>query len=240
MGEEQGPYVYRLPFGLYAKFGPRVNVGEANAMLFVEANTTIPVPSVLDVIESTGRIMILMTQLPGEPLVGGLKALSPDDTTHMVETLRGWFTQLRSLPGGTESVCAFGGGECRSYRVDHDDTFGPFRSINDFHAYLLEILPDEFRDEMRVTARASHSKSHEIAFAHGDIHPSNLLVSQNRLTGLIDWECAGWYPEYWDYTGAVHRRQRYTEWYDLFRRVFPQYQVELDVEMAFWAVHFPF
>lgn len=239
MGKKRAAGVYRLPFGLFAKFGPKIKLNEAHAMLFVEANTTIPVPNVSDVIEYTAGAMIITTQLPGEPLLGGLKTLSPDDMAQMVDTLRDWFSQLRSLRG-KGPVCTFGESECRSFRVDVDGTFGPFRSIADFHEYLLKIVPEESRDQMRVTARASHSKPHAITFAHGDISPSNLLVSQNRLTGLVDWECAGWYPEYWDYTTAVHRRQRYTEWYNLFRRVFPQYQVELDVEMAFWVVHSPF
>ncbi|OQE28227.1 hypothetical protein PENFLA_c005G10800 [Penicillium flavigenum] len=33
-----------------------------------------------------------------------------------------------------------------------------------------------------------------------DIAPRNILVDEeNNATGVIDWEYAGWYPEYWEY-----------------------------------------
>lgn len=190
-GEQQAAGVYRLLFGLYAKFGPKTKLTEAKAMLFVEANTTIPVPSVLDVIEDIDGTMIVMTRLPGEPLVDCLESLSKEETAQMVETLRDWFTQLHSLPGGTDSVCGFGGGECKSHRIHSSTMFGPFKSVKGFHDFLINNVSDQYREQMCITAQASHSKSHTVVFTHGDIHPCNMLVSENRITGLVDWECAG-------------------------------------------------
>jgi hypothetical protein len=60
---------------------------------------------------------------------------------------------------------------------------------------------------------------HEIVLTHGDLHPRNIMVSimPNDLsdkseatpgvfivTGLLDWEMCGWYPEYWEYVKALH------------------------------------
>ncbi len=46
-----------------------------------------------------------------------------------------------------------------------------------------------------------------------------------RVTGIVDWECAGWYPEYWEYTKA-HFAVRYTiVWLaDVVDRVFTGYR----------------
>ncbi|KAK0229311.1 hypothetical protein EDD85DRAFT_940070 [Armillaria nabsnona] len=35
---------------------------------------------------------------------------------------------------------------------------------------------------------------HDIVFTHGD------LWDQGHVSGIVDWECAGWQPEYWEYT----------------------------------------
>jgi aminoglycoside phosphotransferase (APT) family kinase protein len=237
--DEQCGRAYSLPFGLYAKYGTEVTRAEAMATEFVQANTTIPVPKILDVLEDNDHVMILMTRLPGEPFFDHFDYLSPADVDIMKDTLRDWLHQLRMLPSPTQSVCRFGGGPCKSHRVRADETFGPFDSIRDLHDYLYTSVPKKHQDRLHVLAEASHSRPHKICFTHGDIAPSNILISGNRLTGLIDWECAGWFPEYWDFTTAVYRRQRYPEWFNLFKDIFPQYETELEVELAFWAVDFP-
>ena len=35
-------------------------------------------------------------------------------------------------------------------------------------------------------------------FAHGDFHPGNILVHENRLSAVIDWEFCGWKPAGYD------------------------------------------
>lgn len=38
------------------------------------------------------------------------------------------------------------------------------------------------------------------AFTPGDIAPRNIMVDGNsNITVIIDWEWAGWYPDYWEY-----------------------------------------
>ncbi|KAF4166919.1 hypothetical protein CNMCM6936_005828 [Aspergillus lentulus] len=37
-------------------------------------------------------------------------------------------------------------------------------------------------------------------FTHADIAPRNVKIDeQNTVTGILDWEWAGWYPDYWEY-----------------------------------------
>lgn len=43
-------------------------------------------------------------------------------------------------------------------------------------------------------------RSNLSVFTHGDIAPRNIMVDQtHRITGILDWERAGWYPDYWEY-----------------------------------------
>ena len=47
--------------------------------------------------------------------------------------------------------------------------------------------------------------NHRIILTHGDLQPRNILVQGNKVSGIIDWELRGWYPEYWEYVkGVVH------------------------------------
>ncbi|CAK7220515.1 hypothetical protein SCUCBS95973_004184 [Sporothrix curviconia] len=59
---------------------------------------------------------------------------------------------------------------------------------------------------------------HPFKLTHGDLHPANILVeldesgdksggndgnngneAQYRVKAIVDWDTAGWYPEYWEY-----------------------------------------
>lgn len=53
-------------------------------------------------------------------------------------------------------------------------------------------------------------KDHPSTFTHCDLVRQNIIVQEHtgteghpdrqfKVTGLIDWEYAGWYPRYWEY-----------------------------------------
>lgn len=39
-------------------------------------------------------------------------------------------------------------------------------------------------------------------FTHGNLRKSNILVNGNDIVGIVDWEIAGWFPSYREYTCA--------------------------------------
>ena len=47
-------------------------------------------------------------------------------------------------------------------------------------------------------------RSARSVFTHADIAPHNILVDdKGQITGILDWELAGWYPEYWEYANIM-------------------------------------
>ncbi|KLJ13250.1 hypothetical protein EMPG_11803 [Blastomyces silverae] len=46
-----------------------------------------------------------------------------------------------------------------------------------------------------------------------NIGPHNIMFDQEslRITGIIDWEVAGWYPDYWEYS-SIMKRARCKDW----------------------------
>ncbi|OSX61560.1 hypothetical protein POSPLADRAFT_1040112 [Postia placenta MAD-698-R-SB12] len=231
--------VLQLPFGLYLKM---TDLQEALATQYVHQHTTIPVPRVLDVVHRKGnKVYMLMTKIPGVELgmrAGSIDSLSPDQLQVLEDTLRDWFEQLRALePPDADAVCGFGGNGIKSYRIRHDRYVGPFASQQEFH----EMLVKGYEATYGKLVAPSHSKPHRICFTHGDISPHNILLDEDmKPVGLVDWECAGWMPEYWDYTYALYMRYPvYMEWVDLFTRIFPQYRVEFEAECKLWEVAAP-
>lgn len=67
-------------------------------------------------------------------------------------------------------------------------------------------------------------------FTHGDLNPFNILVSRDKIVGLIDWEFSGWYPHYWEYTSAWHGNSTRTEWQALLNEFLDCYPIELEME----------
>lgn len=84
---------------------------------------------------------------------------------------------------------------------------GPFDSIKSFNDYFqFAMLPNipladrQFEDPCRHLLADDGA----IRFCHGDLHFGNVMISDDpsqprMVTGIIDWEEAGWYPEYWEY-----------------------------------------
>lgn len=51
-----------------------------------------------------------------------------------------------------------------------------------------------------------------------------------RSWAFIDWEFAGWYPHYWEYTSAWHGNVIRTGWQDVLHKFLQPYPEELGME----------
>lgn len=82
-----------------------------------------------------------------------------------------------------------------------------------------------------------HSRQHQTFFTHADLHPSNLLIAGGRLWGIVDWECAGFFPEYWEYTKAMFGVCGDGPIEEIWRRAFDdsnKHEAELRAEQLLW------
>lgn len=60
-------------------------------------------------------------------------------------------------------------------------------------------------------------RSNVSLFTHGDVAPRNIMVDESgHITGIIDWEQAGWYPDYWEYANIMKpsRDKDWQSWMD--------------------------
>jgi serine/threonine protein kinase len=232
---------FRLPFNLYAKVGLHVSMSEANAMRLISACTTIPIPFVVDVIEVPTGAFIVMTRVAGEPLKDALLTMSPQAHSLLASDLKECFNQLRSIPIPPigPSICGVGGEPFLCYRVG-SDPIGPFTTERDLYHHLYERVYLQERTRLEKFAHRVHTRPHRICLSHNDITPFNILIDKNRrLSAIVDWECAAWLPEYWDYTRSYFHRDPYHEWQRLMDDVFGLWPEELEVERELWKYNDP-
>lgn len=108
-----------------------------------------------------------------------------------------------------DSICSPIGTHIRSTRLP-GHSMGPFTNERDFYQFLFS--PDSCHgfestakyEEALLRAKKIQQHSHRITFTHGDFKFHNILVDgEGHLSGFLDWESAGWYPEYWEFTTAM-------------------------------------
>jgi aminoglycoside phosphotransferase len=224
--------VQRLPFGLYLKRGVGSTFGgkeaEFGALQLVRQYTSIPVPRPLDLICTQKSSFLVTSRIEGECAGIYLDLYSDQEVAAMVDDLRQWVADLRAIPKAVNpdfAICNAVGKACLDYRVGgNDDHIGP--CVNE----------EGFNQALRI-GKFVHRSDHKIFFTHGDLNPRNVLVKNGRITGIVDWENAGWYPEYWEYIKCHFAiRHGLPRWIGIIEAVFDKenYAEELRIERGLW------
>ncbi|KAF1993678.1 kinase-like protein [Amniculicola lignicola CBS 123094] len=170
-----------------------------------EHSRQIPVPRPLGMV-TIGKWSYTFTSfIPGIPLDRIWGNLSLDKKHHVREQLNRYFTELRRLPvpskegylgGGMSPICK-GGHRFRKV------SSMPIANNAQFNNFLLD---DSWLERARLDyLRGSLPSNYQIVMTHGDLCPLNILVESEdtlNITGIVDWETGGAYPEYWEYINA--------------------------------------
>lgn len=183
--------VHQLPFGLVLKYSQRTSLEEYAAMHMARA-AGIPVPLALSCGESqddSGKtcFSILMTRLPGAEL-------RDSDGRFFAKSEGPWLLELKACLDAM-----------RSWRSPYaDDVCSVLRTP--VRSHFLRGEEDLYQE-----SQASNLYQ-RMTFTHGDFQAHNILVDdEGHLSGLLDWECAGWYPGGWEY--SIPRAQTPGSWW---------------------------
>ena len=177
-----------------------------------------------------------MSRIDGVTLDEFLGSRELPDTNQVIGDLKDILAQLRGLPPPSNMVSSLYGRPVYCARIPESrDPIGPFPNIGAFHEYLFTIVHAHAdHDGLRVLAQKSHTKPHRLYFTHGDLNRDNIIVKNGRIAGIIDWQTAGWLPEYWEYSAAMWTGWRRFRVAQLMKQVFPPYDEEMEVERALW------
>ncbi|KAH6886394.1 kinase-like domain-containing protein [Thelonectria olida] len=214
--------------GLVVKLGrdPEVTVAEGQC-LWALRRLDFPVPEIYGWEVDGEHTILYMELVKGVTVESRWETMSDAERVGFCGELRKILDRLRSL--GQEAGHAFVGHinrthlRCCSICNGVKPPAGPFPSVKAFHDWLsitirtgldqhwpgvkAEDIPDPYR---RLVPDAS-----AIVFTHGDLHRSNIMVSDEspcKVVALLDWEQSGWYPEYWEYMKAEYTADWRSEW----------------------------
>lgn len=227
---------------LIVKTGPFVHLTEAATMQFVAAKTSIPVPRVHCSFVYKNRAYIVMERIQGRSLPHAWETLSEADRESIFAQLRRMFRELRTLSPPDKQIQSCVGGSLRDSRIPRSrPRFGPFRTAQEFHLWLRKGLrPEEhptrendqdWEDIKEMVAKQDRPCPPPV-FTHGDLNPFNILIRGDQVVGIVDWEFAGWYPYYWEYTSAWYGNLTRQAWQDMIIKFLDPYPEELKMEIT--------
>lgn len=222
---------------LCVKYGELVQISEAFTMRFIACHTSIPVPKVYCAFVHKGYTYIMMERIEGEMLARGWYALPANSRETIFAQLRTMVNEMRTLPAPCPAVANVLGGPLYDPRFPGASlTIGPFKTIQDFHLFLrngmLNPPPDGRYPDVHDMMRLQDQPWPMPVFTHGDLSSFNILIRGGHVVGIIDWETAGWYPMYWEYSMSWLQAHPYNEfWRDVTERFLdPPMPAEVDME----------
>lgn len=206
---------------------------EAPTLQFIAANTTIPVPKVHDVQWENGKVVaIVMDYMPGKRLDEAWDTLDSDQKHAIASELHSYINQLRDLKG--DYIGAIDRGKVVIGQIASIEG-GPFDSEKQFNEFILGDIVKSAPDILRHYAKFALMDDHEIVFTHADFAPRNILVEGGRVTAILDWEYAGWYPEHWEYIQALRQLKPMPDWPQYLSCILPPRYEREYIGMSFLA-----
>lgn len=235
--------ISQLPFGLVLKQSDGTRIEEVLAMEAAR-RAGIPVPRVICYGEHPDMphapVSILMTRLPGHELREVYESLTQTEKDTVLFEMKAYLSSMRKWksPWGEHRICSSSGTSIRSVRVPFT-SMGPFETEQDMNDYLLYPRGFDMYDNdddfpaLKKRVDKLFENKHNIVYTHGDLKHHNILVHEGHVSGFIDWESAGWYPEYWEFTTALRFQPEDFWWYDFVLRLSDhKYLVYKDAERA--------
>ncbi|WEW61044.1 hypothetical protein PRK78_006533 [Emydomyces testavorans] len=198
----------------------KVNMGnkdhtEYTSMRYLaEQAPTIPAPRPHG-LNAFGPFRVLfMSYIPGRTLTQAWPSMSHNDKSSIQCQLDSIFCRLRTLQQNDGIAL---GGVCgegvKELRVDECSLFKGITTAMEFNDLQFSTNPHGSATYVKLLhfflEQNSSALTHGSVFTHGDVRTDNIMVKQDNIsgcyavTGIIDWEDSGFYPEYYECTALI-------------------------------------
>ncbi|EAS30335.3 phosphotransferase [Coccidioides immitis RS] len=218
LSKQGGRLVLERDYSYVSKGGTAVRRFEVEAMKLVAKRTSVPLPEVIYSLISGCSGEIGMTTIPGTTLESLWDKLNSETKKSICHETWDQIAKLREIPQPPALKQFF---QCLA---DGSPTLDPL--IEDLDRCGTPLYTDE-----DVRARIYHRylhfgglryknelpdmlpRSSRTVFTHADIAPRNIMVDDHyHITGILDWEYAGWYPDYWEYAQIMRPACQTGDW----------------------------
>ena len=168
---------------------------------------------------------IAMQHIPGVPLSDVLDGLSVEDLERIAYQLKDIVGRLRKIRPPKPWLGSVTGGPYRNNLMfSLRSPKHAFSTCGEFVDYYRDILMLFCTESFTESLLARLPRNAPIVFTHGDFGPTNIMVDGSTVTGIIDWECAGFYPEYFERARMCDPAMAVPNWKHITQLVFPEPQ----------------
>ncbi|KAI9833944.1 MAG: hypothetical protein M1819_003453 [Sarea resinae] len=188
---------------------------EAKMMDYVSRQPGLLAPHVLGCYNVESFITVMVSDLvPGVSLDQAWHQMSAQERKSIKAQLR---EQLRLFRTCTQNYIG---------RLDHQPTrnfyerlekkkMGPFESEAEFDDWCLARIksPTAHSIWKRLLPKMRGTDSKAFVLTHGDLAARNIMVQDGRITGIVDWEDGGFFPEYVEYALAMKICDGIEDWW---------------------------
>ncbi|GAB0138476.1 hypothetical protein EsDP_00006711 [Epichloe bromicola] len=216
LAKQFGCAVTLIAPGVVMKWGSRVRPSEPEAMRLVQEHApSVPLPTIYASWFGFSRDVaigkLFMSFVPGERLDFYWDSFTDSAKERICHDIWGLVAKIRTIPcpaGLQDKFCCAADGS-----PSLDPLLGagndPCPPIHDDTSLRNQIFARYVRHNGLSYADGKNlpcilPRSDKSVFTHGDVAPRNIMVDKSgQILGLLDWEMAGWYPEYWEYANIM-------------------------------------
>lgn len=224
-------HVIALGTSVAVKISISLEMDEISNLRYLNSmSLDIPIPKHLGTLKSGHRTYFFMSLVPGQTLERLWPNLDKQHKTSVQQQLAAMLSSLRSIPppiigdhGSAFRIGSFVSGTCRDVRRISRSCETPIITEAAFNEFLCRHQGRTQTPWIKMI-HSSMRSDHQVVPTHGDLHPRNIMVAWDgdaattvKVTGLIDWQVSGWYPEYWEYVKAlstISPRDPLSDWCD--------------------------
>lgn len=218
LSNRDGKLVVSHDSSYVTKLGYRVRRAESEAMNTVAAQkrTTVPLPWVKSTNFSPSEHYaseeygsIRMSFIRGSTLESKWDTLDQESKEAVCREIWDIVWRLRNIERtdlvGNIYQCAADGTPSKGILEDVQKPARPLMSDEEVRARLYERYLHAGGQVLRDLLPELLPRSDRSVFTHGDIAPWNVMIDdQNKITGILGWKFAGWYPDYWEYAQIMN------------------------------------
>lgn len=177
---------------------------------FVRENTTIPVLEEMKHWKDENSHFFLSSRAPGKSLEDAWADLSTETKKTCAREVVQYIVQLRTHTSATPQT--IDGGPVRNRLIGTRNNL--VTEFDDKKAWCARVdgALSKYSAERRANLKAGYPRiAAPYVLTHGDLNTGNIFVHNGHISAIIDWEHAGYNPDWWEFTMAKAFIEE-TEW----------------------------
>ncbi|KAJ5701155.1 phosphotransferase enzyme family protein [Penicillium malachiteum] len=225
LGQTAATKIVAVNDEIVVKYGTCVETWEGPALLLLERHAPeIPAPRLYKMYQEDQEVFLIMSRIPGVQLDSIWSSLAPSEKDDIINKLREICEKMRKVECPVPNFYgSLDGGGLHTFLFRNINNYrkylGPFYSESDFVAGLVgnyRALIDRDKHQSPNYKAQFYEKymfrvleGHRSVLTHGDLQQKNIMVVENKIVNseggrsfdvvLVDWESAGWFPDYWEF-----------------------------------------